>query len=222
MMSGKNIVTFNQFAQDYDQWFDQHQAAFRSEVEALKKVMPKSGEGLEIGVGSGRFAAALGIQTGIEPAEKLCEIAKSRGINVYGGVAESLPFPSNQFDYILFNTVVCFLDFPIKAFSEAKRVLKSKGVLIIGMIDRNSQLGHLYESKKKDNPFYQNAHFYSVDEMILLINQLGFMKKDIYQTIFSPMSEISIPEIVKQGYGEGGFVVIKATDTLYGVDADVG
>jgi len=218
-MSKKNIVPFNQLAHDYDQWFDQHQAIFKSEVEALRKVMPKSGEGLEIGVGSGRFAEVLGIKTGIEPAENLGKIAKSRGINLYNAVAESLPFSDNQFDYVLFNTVVCFLDSPQRAFSEAKRVLKSNGVIIIGMIDKNSPLGRLYETKKMDNPFYKNAHFYSVDEMIAFINQLGFSQKEIYQTFFFPLDKIVAPDPVKPGYGMGGFVAIKAVNENSGFDS---
>ncbi|KTC92762.1 class I SAM-dependent methyltransferase [Legionella pneumophila serogroup 1] len=137
------------------------------------------------------------------------------------GVAESLPFATNQFDYILFNTVVCFLDSPQKAFSEAKRVLKSNGVLIIGMIDKNSPLGRLYETQKMDNSFYQNAHFYPVDELMALINQLGFSKKEVYQTIFSPLDKIVTPELVKPGCGEGGFVVIKAINRFYDVDSGI-
>lgn len=52
------------------------------------------------------------------------------------------------------------------------------------MIDKNSPLGRLHEIQKMGNPFYQNAHFYSVDEMVALINPLGFTKQEIYQTIF--------------------------------------
>ncbi|HHS2910683.1 methyltransferase domain-containing protein [Legionella pneumophila serogroup 1] len=148
-------------------------------------------------------------------------ITAKGGINIYEGVAESLPFATNQFDYILFNTVVCFLDSPQKAFSEAKRVLKSNGVLIIGMIDKNSPLGRLYETQKMDNSFYQNAHFYSVDELMALINQLGFSKKEVYQTIFSPLDKIVTPELVKPGCGEGGFVVIKAINRFYDVDSGI-
>lgn len=105
-MGIESIKIFNQFANRYDSWFDDHSAVFQSELEALKKVIPKSGEGLEVGVGSGRFSAALGIKTGIELSVKLCNLARSRGINVDEGVAESLPFQNQQFDFVLFNTVL--------------------------------------------------------------------------------------------------------------------
>ena len=125
-----------------------------------------------------------------------------------------MPFPSEEFDFVLLNTVLCFLDSPLKGLSEAKRVLKPKGFLIIGMMDRNSALGRSYEEKKNDNPFYQYAHFYSVDEVLRMINQLGFAEKEIYQTLFSPVEEIHSKDKVKSGYGKGGFVVIKAVDML--------
>lgn len=121
--------SFDQLAERYNSWFDRHPAAFQLELDALKKVIPQSGKGLEIGIGSGRFAQALGIKTGIDPSEKLLAMAKSRGINVYKGVAESLPFSAEQFDFVFMGTVLCFLKDPYKALAEAKRVLKADGRL---------------------------------------------------------------------------------------------
>ena len=42
----------------YDKWFDTHKALYQSKLAALRKVV-HSGTGLEIGVGTGRFAAPL-------------------------------------------------------------------------------------------------------------------------------------------------------------------
>ncbi|HHF7373677.1 TPA: class I SAM-dependent methyltransferase [Legionella bozemanae] len=209
-MGIESVKIFNQLADNYDSWFDNHSSVFQSELEALKKVMPKSGEGLEVGVGSGRFSAALGIKTGIEPSIKLSNLARSRGINVTEGVAESLPFQSQQFDFVLFNTVLCYLDLPLAALLEAKRVLKPNGMLIIGMIDKNSMLGRQYEATKQDNPFYRYAHFYSVNEVLELLHEINFKEENIYQTLFSPIEEITTLDEIKSGYGEGGFVVLSA------------
>lgn len=210
-MGLKSISVFNELADQYDSWFDRHPAIFQSELEALKKVVPNLGKGLEVGIGSGRFAAALGIQVGIEPSEKLSKIATSRGIHVIQGVAEALPIENEQYDFILLNTVLCFIDSPLKGLSEAKRVLKSNGLLIIGMIDRNSELGQSYEMSKKDNPFYQYAHFYSANEVVDLLTQVGFYKQEIYQTLLISPKKIIQTELIKPGFGEGSFVVIKAT-----------
>ena len=209
-MNQESSDAFDQLADRYDSWFDRHQAAFLSEIAAYKKVVPTSGEGLEVGVGSGRFAAALGIKTGVEPSDKLGTLAKSRGIQVFKGVAESLPFPDHQFDFVLFGTVLCYLEYPLQALLEAKRVLKSNGTLIIGMLDKNSKLVKSYEARKNENPFYCDAHFYTVNEVLMLLHEIHFKEKEIYQTIFAPLEDIKQPEPVNSGYGEGGYVIISA------------
>jgi len=55
---------------------------YLSELKALKKVILEKKKGLEIGVGTGRFASPLGIEYGIDPSEKMLEIAKKRGVKV--------------------------------------------------------------------------------------------------------------------------------------------
>ncbi|HHF7373778.1 methyltransferase domain-containing protein [Legionella pneumophila serogroup 1] len=209
-MSIESVKVFNQMAEDYDRWFDSHSAVFQSELDALKKIIPESGEGLDVGVGSGRFAAALGIKTGIDPSIKLGNMARSRGIHVDEGVGEALPFQDQQFDFVLLNTVLCYLDLPLAALLEAKRVLKPNGKLIIGMIDKNSMLGRQYEATKQDNPFYRHAHFYSVNEVLELLHEINFKEEDFYQTLFLPIEAILTPDVIKPGYGEGGYVVLSA------------
>lgn len=209
-MNQKSSDAFDQLADHYVSWFDRHQAAFLSEIKAYKKVVPTIGEGLEVGVGSGRFAAALGIKTGLEPFEKLGNLAKSRGIKIFKCVAESLPFPDHQFDYVLFGTVLCFLENPLQALLEAKRVLKPNGTLIIGMLDKNSKLVKGYEARKEENPFYRDAHFYTVNQVLIFLHEAHFKEKEIYQTIFAPLEDIEQPEPVKSVYGEGGYVIISA------------
>jgi hypothetical protein len=58
---------FEESAQEYDEWYAQNEFAYLSELAAIKAFMPTEGHGLEIGVGTGRFAAALGIKVGVEP-----------------------------------------------------------------------------------------------------------------------------------------------------------
>ena len=51
----------------YEAWFEQHAAAYASELLALRPFVPLEGRGrgLEIGVGTGRFAAPLGVSAWI-------------------------------------------------------------------------------------------------------------------------------------------------------------
>ena len=51
-----NTNIFEETATEYDEWFVTHTWVYQSEVEAARKLIPKTGEGVEIGVGTGRFS----------------------------------------------------------------------------------------------------------------------------------------------------------------------
>ena len=78
-----------------------------------------------------------------------------------------------------------------------------------GFVDRTSVLGKIYQRSKDHNVFYKVAHFYSVDEVISSLENAGFQHLSFTQTIFRHLDEITGAEPVKQGYGEGAFVVIR-------------
>jgi len=67
---------FDKYYKKYDAWYDRNKFVYLAELKAIRKVLPEKGKGLEIGVGTGRFAQALGIATGIDPSRKMIEIAK--------------------------------------------------------------------------------------------------------------------------------------------------
>ena len=159
-LRAENLVhIFEESAQEYDAWFDQNRLVYESEIRALKRFMGAGGIGLEIGVGTGRFAAPLGIEVGVEPAAAMAVMAQRRGIKVYRAVAEALPFRRDSFDRVVLVTVICFLRDPFLALTEATRVLKPGGQLLIGMIDKDSPLGRSYEAHKQESTFYRAGHF---------------------------------------------------------------
>jgi len=143
-----NVEIFEKHAAEYDQWFEENEAVYKSEILALRNLIPTVGIGLEVGVGTGRFAASLGIGMGVEPARAMADMARERGIDVRLARAEALPFRDESFDFVLMVTTICFLEDPLQALAEAKRVLRPGGLIIIGMIDRNSPPGKDYERKK--------------------------------------------------------------------------
>jgi len=206
----KNLRIFEKSAQEYDSWFDSNKFVYESEVLALKKFVPLTGKGVEVAVGTGKFAIPLGIKIGVEPAEAMADIARKRGIEVYNAIAENLPFDNESFDFVVMVTAICFFQNPIKALQEVRRVLKHSGYIIIGMIDKDSRLGKLYESKKEHSKFYRYAHFYPVNEVLEWLKSLEFGHIKICQTIFKNLKEIKSIEPVKDGYGEGSFVVISS------------
>lgn len=204
----EEVNAFDRATLEYDRWFDDHAGWFSSELAALKLAVPKTGRGLEIGVGTGRFSRELGISTGVEPSKNMAAMASNRGINVISGYAEDLPVEDTSFDFTLLVTVDCFLQDIPKAFGEAWRVTKPGGAIIIGMIDKSSPLGEKYQEKKQNNPFYRSAHFHEVQELKTLLEQAGFQKFSFWQTLVNTMEETV--EKPFEGFGKGGFVVIKA------------
>lgn len=205
-----SIEVFEKYAQEYDDWFEKNNFIYESEILALKTLVPKEGKGLEVGVGTGRFATRFGIKIGVEPAKAMADIARKQGIKVYDAKAEKLPFDDESFDFILMVTTLCFLQNPITALQEVKRVLKPNGYIIIGMTDKNSPVGKSYETKKSKSEFYADARFYSAKQVLDWLEELGFKNKKTCQTIFKNPVNITFIEQVKEGYGEGCFVVISA------------
>jgi SAM-dependent methyltransferase len=193
----------------YEAWFDRYRAVYASEVEAVRALLPKGGKGLEVGVGTGRFALPLGVRLGVEPSGAMARLAIDRGIEVWSGTAEALPCNDAGFDYLLMVVTVCFLDDVYRSFCEAFRVLRPGGRILIGFIDRVSPLGRAYEKMKEENVFYREATFFSTDEVVFYLTQAGFEGFAFRQTIFRSPSEIEEPELSKEGYGEGSFVVVR-------------
>ena len=203
-----SIEIFEKNAQKYDEWFDANTLAYESEILALGKFVPTRNNSLEVGVGTGRFAVPLGIKIGVEPAKAMADIARKRGIQTCQSRAEKLPFRDSSFGYVLIVTTLCFVKDPIKALNEVRRVLRLGGHSIIGMIDRGSVIGKLYESEKKESNFYRHANFYYVRQVLYWLEKSGFEHIKTYQTIFKNLKVITTIEPIKEGYGEGGFVVI--------------
>ena len=204
------VESFEKNVDRYEAWFDRNRAAYESELEALRALHPERGEGLEVGVGTGRFAAPLGVRVGIDPAKAMGKIAMERGIEVRYGVGENLPCEDSSFDFVLLVTTICFLDDVPAAFEEAYRVLKSGGCILVGFIDRESSLGKVYEQRKQDNEFYQDATFLSVSEVVRHLKQAGFRGLVFRQTIFQNPTEMKQADPVRSGHGEGSFVVVRA------------
>lgn len=213
MSSTLRTTPFVQHHQRYEEWFERHHAAYLSELLAVRALLPWQGRGLEIGAGTGRFAAPLGVEFGIDPAAEMLNYARERGVKVARAVAEALPFADATFDYALIVTTICFVDSPDKMIAEAHRVLRPSGKLVIGFIDRQSGLGQAYLEHQTESAFYREAVFYSADEVGDLLRARGFVAGAWGQTLFRPVAETTEIEPLCTGTGDGAFVVVTADRT---------
>ncbi|MBU1061541.1 MAG: class I SAM-dependent methyltransferase [Candidatus Omnitrophica bacterium] len=203
---------FDRYYKRYDAWYDKYKFAYLSELETIRQVLPNEGKGLEIGVGTGRFAVPLGIAMGIDPSKNMIDIAEKRGVNVRLGSGDDLLFFEDTFDYVAIIITICFVKNPLKVLREAHRVLKSKGKLIVAIIDKDSFLGKYYYRKK--SIFYKQVNFFGVKELTDLFKTAGFNRFTYCQTVFHLPDKIKSIEKPKKGFDKGGFVVISARAKL--------
>ena len=124
---------FDKYWKEYDDWYEKHKFVYLSEVEAIKRLLPiyANASGLEIGVGTGRFATFLNIKLGIEPSKTMAQLARKRGVKVIEAVAEDIPFNDESFDICFSVEVIERLNNPQNIINEAQRVLKPGGMLFL-------------------------------------------------------------------------------------------
>jgi len=216
MRTSRSVATsaFDELAQEYDAWFDgEGKVVFAIEVRALQEVLPSLPRPwLEVGVGSGRFAQALGIETGIDSSMKLLEIAGKRGITTFLSRGEQMPFGDCTFGTVFSIAALCFVASPVEVLKEAYRILVPNGKIVLGLLLRESAWGELYQQKKKQgHPFYKYAKFYSYDELLIQLEEGGFSIERVISTLFHKPGKVEHMELPRSGYDPvAGFTVVVA------------
>jgi len=175
-------MIFDNLANDYEKWFEKHPEIYEEEIKTIKKLLPK-GKGIEIGVGSGRFAAPLGIKKGIEPSREMAGIARKRGIEVIEIKTEEMDF-NEEFDFALIVKTICFVDDPLKTLQNTYKTVKKGGFVLVAFIDLNSPLGRFYEKNKEKSKFYKYAKFFSKDDIINLMKKAGFSEFECVENLY--------------------------------------
>jgi SAM-dependent methyltransferase len=205
---------FDDLAAEYDAWFDREGSLlFFTEVKAFKSLLPSLAKPwLEIGVGSGRFAQALGIETGVDPSIKLIEMAIHRGITAFLGRGEQEIFDEEAFGTVFLIVTLCFLDSPPDVLKEANRILMPGGKIVLGLVLKESPWGQSYRVKKtRGHRFYKFATFYTYDEVLKLLGQAGFSMEKVVSTLFQRPGRVRHAEEPKESYSpDAGFTIIVA------------
>ena len=206
---------FEDLAERYDAWYDTGagQVLFDLELAALRPLLAGTARpGLEVGVGSGRFAAALGIEVGLDAAEAPLHLAKARGVRVVCGVGDQLPFGDNTFAVVALVVTLCFAEDPGGVLAEVGRVLRPGGRLVVGLVPLDSAWGHSYEDKgRAGHPFYRHARFQALAEHRRMLTTAGFRLVDARSTLLQAPGDEPVAEPVRSDAVAGaGFVAIAA------------
>jgi len=202
-------ITFDKYADKYDEWYIKHREVFINELKVLKSLKLK-GRGLDIGVGTGILSSKINIEVGIDPSVKMIKIAKKR-MEVIRAIGEKLPFKSSTFHYVLMIATLCFLENPIQTLKEAWRVLKENGLIVTCIIPKNSKWGMEYEKKKHEgHKIYRHANFRSIKEVNELLRKAGFSIIEYKSTLsYGPHEKAKI-ENPSEDIRDKGFICIKA------------
>ncbi|MEM3325513.1 MAG: methyltransferase domain-containing protein [Thermoplasmata archaeon] len=200
---------FDRNFKEYEIWFEKNWIIFENEVNLLKSFIKNKKIGIEIGVGTGRFAQILGTKFGIDISLNMLRIAKMRGIEVLLAFGEKIPFKDETFDYATLIVTICFLNDPKKVLNEINRIIKKDGKLYLAFIESESKYGKYYEKLKENNVFYKEAKFYSSKQIKELLQDSKFEVVRWAQTLFNEPG-VQIKEKWESGNDKGSFIVVEA------------
>jgi SAM-dependent methyltransferase len=130
---------FDALAARYDELRPADEAWWRS-FDAIVELGDLRGRRvLEVGAGTGQFAAALAERAharvwAVDASDEMVRQAKARGVNARAARAESLPFKRGWFDRAVSRMSVHLFDRP-RAFAELRRVLAPGGVAVVATTD---------------------------------------------------------------------------------------
>ena len=205
---------FDTLAKKYDAWYDgEGRTAFQTELAALRPFLPGLPKPwLEIGVGSGRFAQALGIEQGIDPSVGLLELARTRGIKVLWGEGEETPYPHGSFGTVFLLTTWAFLVEPSVVLRHIRQLLKPDGRLVNGVLDRQGAWAAGYATKGgQGHPIHRHARFATHAEVRAATESAGFEVIETVSALFDGPGEVTAVEEPRSGFHPGAsFVVLVA------------
>ena len=218
----KASQVFHDRAVQYDQWYEDSDLLFRIELDALQRLKsPLAPLMLELGVGPGRFAAALGVAMGIDPAFAPLKKASRRGVASCQAVGEYLPVRTERLGTIFLLFTLCFLEHPQAVLAECFRALKPQGFLVLGMVPASSPWGKLLQVKKEQkHPFYRYARFYETAMAMKWLEESGFEIVEKRFTLMQPPDSLEEHEPSQPGLNElAGFVVLVGKKESRGKEA---
>lgn len=210
----ERVSPFNRYAREYDEWFTgEGRRLFAIELKAFREVLSRLPKPwLEIGVGSGRFAQALGIETGVDPSVKLVRMARSRGVSAFLARGEERLFEEGSFGTVFLIVTLCFLDRPLGVLQQARRVLMPNGRIVLGLVLSDSPWGQFYRQRaEQGHRFYRHATFYSYDELGALLRTADLRVERVVSALLQRPGEVERVEEPYEGYlPNAGFIVVVA------------
>ena len=206
----ERAAVFHEQAAEYDKWFD-GSLLFDIELAAVQELQtPLAAPKLEVGVGPGRFARALHVTVGVDPALAPLRLARTRHVDVVRAIGEQLPFADRSFATVYLLFTLCFLTAPQQVIGECHRILRPRGHLVLGMVPATGAWGRALQAKKeKDHPFYRHASFYQGQQVADWLSGAGLSVVESRSSLFQGPGELRALEHSRPGLDErAGFLLL--------------
>lgn len=204
---------FEQEAAGYDAWYDTEAGGMvlSQELDALRPLLTSLPRPwLEVGAGTGRIAAALSVDTGVDLAPAPLALAAGRGVRVAAARAEALPFREATFGAVLFNLVLCFVEDRAAALREARRVLKAGSGVVLGVVLAERPWGRHYQAlAAQSHPYYRTARFLTRPDLDALARSTGFAPVRARSALHWPPAGPPAAEVAREGDDDcAGFTAV--------------
>jgi len=211
------VRAFDSAAGGYDDWYRHPQGAqvLKAELNAVERLIPSSGLGLELGAGTGVFAHGL---TGpgrvivcLDPSPGMTSRAAGKGLPSVLGVGDSLPFRGGALDFTYMVTVLEFLGDPAAVFREAKAAAKACSPLTVMFINPESPWGRLYaEIGSRGDPVFRHAHLRGMDEAKAFLREAGYTVEEALGTLTTGPMEPEVGAELRTGCEGCGVIAVRA------------
>jgi SAM-dependent methyltransferase len=153
-------------------------------------------EVLDVGCGDGNYtgpaAERTGLAVGLDRSPAMLHAAAKRlsgtpSLHWVKGDATSLPFRDSSFDVVLIVTVLCFASDPQAVVSEAFRVLRFGGRLVLGELGRYSSWALIRRVRGVlGSETWWNARFFTPRDLRTLLERASFTDTTTTAAVFYP------------------------------------
>jgi len=147
-----------------------------SGTEAILDACSGTGELLQLIALNGHTGSLVGV----DYSQEMLNVAMTRlrqypNITLKLGPTEHLKFPDRHFEVVFTTNALHYLEHPLEAFEEYRRVLRSHGRLIVADLAANSRLTRLWSSFRRFFGPAHHVHLYRAEEVIDLLRASGFV-----------------------------------------------
>lgn len=157
----------------------------KKRINVVQKRFPKPGQVLDVGCATGNFLNALrqiGWQPrGVELNEQAAHYARQRlDLDVHTGTLEEAQFQADQFDLVIFWDVLEHVFNPTETLTEAARITRPKGRLLLTLPNPHSIDARLFGSYWAGWDIPRHLQIFSLSVIDQMLHQTGWHREEMF------------------------------------------